>query len=171
MATTSMGGALRSGLAGAATLTAVHETARRRMRNAPRMDVIGMRALGRTMERVGLRRPPRRRLFLETLAGDLASNAAWYSLVGLGRPDHVWRRGLLLGLAAGVGAVVLPPLLGLGESPGTRTPKTQALTVAWYVAGGLAAAAAARATLPPRRPNRRQPADPWADDPHGHNGI
>jgi hypothetical protein len=171
MPTTSLGGALRSGLAGAAALTAVHETARRRMRNAPRMDVIGMRALGRTMERVGMRRPPRRRLFLGTLAGDIASNAAWYSLVGLGRPSHVWRRGLLLGLAAGVGAVVLPPMLGLGRSPGTRTPKTQALTVAWYVAGGLAAAAAARVGSPRRLPNRWQPEDPWADDPHGHDGI
>jgi hypothetical protein len=171
MATTSLGGAIRSGMAGAAALTAVHETARRRMRGAPRMDVIGMRALGRTLERAGLRRPPRRRLFYETLAGDLASNAAWYSLVGLGRPDRVWRRGLLLGLAAGAGAVLLPPILGLGRSPGTQTPKTQALTVAWYVIGGLAAAAAAKTASPASRNRRAAPADPWADDPHSHNGI
>ena len=170
MATTSLAGALRSGLAGAATLTAVHETARRRVRHAPRMDVIGMRAIGRTMERAGLRRPPRRRLFRETLAGDLVSNTVWYSLVGLGRPERVWQRGLLLGLVAGVGAVVLPPMLGLGRSPGTRTPKTQALTVAWYVAGGLAAAAAARMASGRDVASERS-ADPWADDPHGHNGI
>jgi hypothetical protein len=158
-------------MAGAAALTAVHETARRRMRGAPRMDVIGMRALGRTLERAGLRRPRRRRLFYGTLAGDLASNAAWYSLVGLGRPERVWQRGLLLGLAAGAGAVLLPPMLGLGRSPGTRTPKTQALTIAWYVIGGLAAAAAASTASPARRNRGAAPADPWADDPHSHNGI
>ena len=170
MTTTSIGGALGSGLAGAATLTAVHETARRRMRNAPRMDVIGMRALGRTMERAGLRRPPQRTLFRETMVGDIVSNTVWYSLVALGSPERVWRRGLLLGLAAGAGAVVLPPMLGLGRSPGTRTPRTQVLTVAWYVAGGLAAAAAARMASR-RGAQRTVPDDPWADDPHGHNGI
>lgn len=170
MATTSLKGALGSGFAGAATLTALHETARRRLKHPPRMDVIGMRALDRTMRRVGIRRQPQRRLFYETLAGDLASNAAWYSLVGLGRPDRVWRRGLLLGLAAGAGAVLLPPVLGLGRTPRARTPTTQALTVAWYVAGGLAAAAAARVAAG-RRPTTRVPVDPWADDPHAHNGI
>ena len=170
MAITSVRGALGSGLAGAAALTAIHETARRRLPHAPRMDVIGMRALGRTMTRAGIDPPPGRRLFYETLAGDVLSNAAYYSLVAVGRPDRVWRRGLLLGLAAGVGAVLLPPLLGLGRSPDTKTPVTQALTVAWYVAGGLAAAAAA-STVFERRPGRSVPEDPWADDPHGHNGI
>jgi hypothetical protein len=169
MATTSLAGALGSGLAGAATLTAVHETARRRIRNPPRMDVIGMRALGRTMQRAGIRRPSPDRLFYQTLAGDIVSNTAWYSLVGLGSPDRVWRRGLMLGLAAGVGAVLLPPVLGLGRSPGTRTPRTQALTVAWYVAGGLAAAAAARVSA--RRSPRSRTRDRWPDDPHAHNGI
>lgn len=170
MAMTSVGGALGSGLAGAAALTAIHETARRRISSAPRMDVIGMRALGRTMRRVGVRPQPERRLFYETMAGDIVSNAAYYSLVAIGRPERVWRRGLLLGLAAGAGAVLLPPMLGLGRSPGTKTPVTQALTVAWYVAGGLAAAAAASA-VSRRRRVRSVPEDPWGDDPHGHNGI
>lgn len=171
MATTSLRGALGSGFAGAATLTALHETARRRLEHPPRMDVIGMRALDRVMRKAGIRRQPRRRLFRQTLAGDLVSNAAWYSLVGLGRRDHVWRRGLMLGLVAGAGAVLLPPLLGLGRSPGSRTPTTQALTVAWYVAGGLAAAAAASAAAR-NRPARTEPLlDPWSDDPHAQNGI
>jgi hypothetical protein len=52
-------------------------------------------------------------------------------------------RGALLGLAAGVGAAYLPPRIGLGEQPGQRPPATQIMTVAWYLAGGLAAAAAA----------------------------
>lgn len=170
MATTSLAGALGSGFAGAAALTALHETLRRRVPHAPRMDVIGMRALDRMMARTGIRRQPRRRLFYETLAGDLASNAAYYSLVGLGRPERVWMRGLLLGLAAGAGAVLLPPVLGLGRSPGAKAPVTPAMTVALYVAGGLAAAAAARSGN--RTPKRvRRPGRPAAEATPAYAGI
>lgn len=138
-----LGRSLTSGLAGAAALTAVHETARRTLAHPPRMDAIGMRALARTMRRLG-RRPPREpRLFRETLAADLLANALYYGLVGLG--ERAWRRGTLLGLAAGVGAVALPPILGLGRQPHASRVGTPALTVAWYLVGGLAAAAAARA--------------------------
>ncbi len=45
---------------------------------------------------------------------------------------------------AGLGAVALPKPLGPGRQPGQRTPMTQAMTVAWYVAGALAAAATYR---------------------------
>jgi hypothetical protein len=51
-------------------------------------------------------------------------------------------RGALLGLGAGVGAVTLPKTLGLNEEATTRTMKTKVLTVAWYLIGGLVAAAA-----------------------------
>jgi hypothetical protein len=137
--------ALGSGLAGSAALTAIHETARRTIDHPPRMDAIGKRALARTMRAVGMKPPRERRLFRETLLGDLAANALYYSLVELtGHREGAWRRGTLLGAAAGVGAAVLPPLLGLGRSPGARWPKTPALTFAWYLAGGLAAAAVVR---------------------------
>ncbi len=46
-----------------------------------------------------------------------------------------------LGLAAGAGALVLPKPLGLGEAPKSRRPATRIMTVAWYLIGGLAAAA------------------------------
>src|SRR3954447_6028938 len=39
--------AVASGAAGALALTAVHQLARRRVRRAPRMDVLGMRAIAR----------------------------------------------------------------------------------------------------------------------------
>jgi hypothetical protein len=78
------------------------------------------------------------------LAGDLALNSLYYSLVGVGDREGAFQRGVLLGLAAGVGAVALPGPLGLGTGPSARTPATQAMTVAWYLVGGLAAAAAYR---------------------------
>ena len=53
--------------------------------------------------------------------------------------------GVALGLAAGVGAVLLPPQLGLSGATTGRTGATAALTVALYAAGGLVAGAAYRA--------------------------
>jgi hypothetical protein len=138
---------LGSGVAGALALTAVHETARRTIPRAPRMDVIGRRAIARPMRAMGVNPPAGQKLQAAALAGDIVSNALFYSLVGLGgrRGGDVWRRGLLLGVAAGVGAAVLPPVLGLGRQPGHRGGLTQLLTILWYTIGGIAAAAAFRA--------------------------
>ena len=134
--------ALGSGLAGAAALTLVHETARRVIPHPPRMDVIGVRAISRPMRAAGYAPPRYNRLHGMALAGEMVSNSAYYSLVGVGGREHVWRRGTVLGLAAGLGAALLPPVMGLGNQPHRKTPFTQILTVAWYLIGGLAAAAA-----------------------------
>ena len=55
------------------------------------------------------------------------------------RPQNAVACGALLGLTAGVGALVLPGPLGLGEAPAKRTGGTAAMTLAWYTLGGLAA--------------------------------
>lgn len=135
--------AMLAGLAGACTVTLIHETMRRLDPDAPRMDVLGMRAIAKMMRAADLTPPPEDKLFGLTLAGDIVSNAAYYSLIGGGK--NAWVRGGLLGLAAGVGGVVLPGPLGLGTAPSNRTTKTQIMTVAWYLLGGLATAAVARA--------------------------
>ncbi len=135
--------ALGSGLAGALALTLLHETGRRVIPEAPRMDILGMRVIARTMNRAGQPPPTRERLHSMALAGDIAGNALYYSLVGAGAPGSgAWLRGGLLGLLAGLGGVFLPSSLGLGSGPSSRTRQTQALTVLWYLVGGLAAAAA-----------------------------
>lgn len=135
--------ALGGGLVGACALTLLHEAGRRVIPNAPRMDILGMRAIQKSMRAVGEEETPAdMELHDLALVGDLVSNSLYYSLVGVGDPRHALLRGTLLGLAAGVGAVALPGPLGLGESPSARTPQTEILTVAWYTIGGLAAAAA-----------------------------
>ena len=135
--------ALASGAVGASALTLLHEAARRVLPEAPRVDLLGMRAIARSAREAGGRPPSDEALYGLALVGDLTSNALYYSLVGAAPRKKRWRRGLLLGLAAGAGTVVLPPLLGLGKAPSARTPATAVMTVAWYVAGGLAAAATA----------------------------
>jgi hypothetical protein len=108
------------------------------------MDVIGERALSRSLAVVGRRPPTGRRLYQASLAGELLSNSLYYSMVGAASRSRALRSGLLLGLAAGLGAVLLPPRLGLGRPPGEKAPLTPLLTIAWYTAGGVAAAAVTR---------------------------
>lgn len=137
---------LASGVTGALTLTLVHEVARRYVPHAPRMDVLGMRAIAKGMYKLNVQPPAEEKLFQYSIIGDLVSNSLYYTLTGTGR--KAWWRGATLGLAAGIGGVVLPKPLGLGEEPSGRTPQTKAMTVTWYLLGGLAAAALSRTLLP-----------------------
>jgi hypothetical protein len=136
--------ALGNGLVGAVVLTAIHETVRHIIpATAPRMDVLGMRGLRKLLGNANAPQPDQDTLFNLTMAGDILSNGLYYSLVGTGK--NAWQRGAVLGLAAGVGGVVLPGPMGLGDGPSNRTTQTKLMTVAWYLLGGLAAAGAARA--------------------------
>ncbi|WP_276498757.1 hypothetical protein [Pontibacter litorisediminis] len=132
--------AVAGGVAGACALTLLHETVRRVVPNAPRMDILGMRAISKLMNMAG-EEPPRDKEELHnwSLVGDIVSNSVYYSLAGTGK--DAWWRGAILGAAAGVGGVLLPGPMGLGEEPSNRTPKTQAMTIGYYLLGGLVAAA------------------------------
>src|SRR5215218_5688138 len=142
---------LLAGVCGAVALTAVHQLARRVTDDAPRMDVLGERAIARTVRAAGGTLPMQPTLHRWALAGDLIANSAYYSLVACGRDAHVWTRGVAMGLAAGAGALVLPRRIGLGDPPRSHHVPNQVMTVAWYLIGGLAAAAVGQGL---RRPER-----------------
>ena len=134
---------LAAGFAGALALTALHEVARRlRPHDAPRMDVLGERGLRKILNLADLPQPTEGVAYTATMLGDILSNGLYYTLVGSGK--HSLQRGLALGVAAGIGGVVLPGPMGLGEAPSNRTPQTKAMTVAWYTVGGLVAGAIAQ---------------------------
>lgn len=135
--------AVGSGLVGAVVLTAIHQVAREMIKDAPRMDVLGRRAIAKGLKRLGIRPPRKATLQRYALAGDIVSNSLYYALVGVGG-GHSMSKGALLGALAGVGAVALPPRMGLGRRPSRATRATKAMTVAWYTAGGVAAGAALR---------------------------
>lgn len=139
---------LVSGLAGALVLTAIHEAARRRFPDAPRMDVLGMRALRRFVPALAHEQPRSSRLRRLALAGDIVANTAYYAAVPGATAARTWTRATLLGVAAGAGALTLPRRIGLGDAPRVERPANQVMTMAWYVAGALAAAATARALAP-----------------------
>src|SRR4051812_17191037 len=120
MTASSTGRALLAGLAGALAVNLIHETVRRlRPRDAPRLDVLGMRALTRVFRTADANPPPAPQLHTLTLVADVLGNGLYYSLVGSGR--NAWWRGGALGLAAGTGGVLLPGPLGLGEKQSNRT--------------------------------------------------
>lgn len=134
--------ALVSGAAGAATVTLAHEVVRQLVPRAPRMDRLGMNALSRVLRALGVSPPRGEKLRGYTLMADLGSNALFYAPVAL-RTKRPWLTGLAMGAAGGLGAVFLTPLLGLPRRHRGTTLGTQAMTVALYAAGGLAAGAMA----------------------------
>jgi hypothetical protein len=140
--------AVGPGLIGSLSVTLIHEGARRVLKHPPRMDVLGKRALKKGGRWLGLRPAHGRRLHRQALVGDILSNTLFYSLVAMGRPRRPYVRGAILGALAGLGAVVLPPVLGLGRRPSRAKASTALLTVAWYLLGGLSAARATRALTP-----------------------
>jgi len=130
-----------SGVAGAVTLTAVHQAAKMMSDTAPQMDVLGMRAIARATGTSGMADESadvdserNRGLYKYALAGDMLANSAYYSMA------TTWTRGAALGLAAGIGALVLPRHLGLGDPPNSDLLSNKIMTIAWYTLGGLAAA-------------------------------
>lgn len=139
--------ALGGGLAGAVTLTIIHEGIKKIDPKAPRMDLLGMQSLSKILRGVGQMPPKGENLYWATMAGDLISNALYYSVVGLGERRNILFNGLQLGASAGLGAVVLPKYLGLNNRHSNRTTKTGLMTVAYYLIGGLVASAVTKSLL------------------------
>ncbi len=132
--------ALAGGLAGAITLNLIHETYRKIDKDAPKIHLIGEEALVKMLKAAHLPQPNgKEELYRWTMAGDILSNAVYYSLIGAGKRKSLLKRGLVLGLTAGVVTVFMPKKMGLNNAPSDRTTETKVLTVLWYTLGGLAA--------------------------------
>jgi hypothetical protein len=131
--------ALAGGFAGACAMTLLHETIRRFDKDAPRMDLMGMEALGKGINKVTGKVPDEDTLYGGALAGEVASNTLYYSMAGIGE-EKTDLKGTVLGIAAGLGGIYLPGILGLNQENSARTDKTKALTAIYYSVGGLVAA-------------------------------
>jgi hypothetical protein len=140
-----------SGLVGAVALTALHEGTRRVATHPPRMDLLGRRAVKKTLDASGQDTRPRAELHKWALVGDIVANTIYYASIGRGAGRARWGRALVLGTAAGVGAVALPPLIGLGRAPNSQYTSTNLMTLGLYLTGALASAAAASYMRAPQR--------------------
>lgn len=149
---TNLASSVLAGSAGALALTAVHESVRRFDPRAPRMDLVAMRGLRWTLDSLG-KRASESTLHRMALVGDVLSNTAYYALVGIGHARRAPMRGAVLGALAGIGALALPPHLGLGKPPHSASARNRVMTVAWYTIGGVVAGYVQRA-LARRRAQR-----------------
>jgi hypothetical protein len=132
---------LIGGFAGACALTLINQAVSRMDKDAPRLDLLGMNAIAKLIKSPQSAPLLVRNLLPMSVAGDLVSNSLYYGMASGNSSNQRLLKGLLLGLGAGIGAVALPKPIGLEESHTNRTTKTQAMTIAWYVLGGLVAAA------------------------------
>lgn len=134
---------LAGGLAGAVTVTLLHEVIRKIDPSAPRMDLVGKAVTEKLMQKAGKHIPTSNKLYATSLAGSIMANTLYYSLAGLGH-KNLLSIGSMLGLTAGAGAVTLPAKLGLNGIHSSGTSKRRWMTLALYMTGGLVAAAVTR---------------------------
>ncbi len=147
---------LAGGLAGATAVTLIHESIKAVVPQAPRMDRLGMEAISKGLRKANKRVPKENALFTMALAGDLLSNAIYYSAAGIGSEKNIWVRSSALGLAAGLGAVLLPGPLGLSKQHSNRTLSTKIMTVGLYVAGSLVTTAVIKLLNRKKRENHKE---------------
>lgn len=136
---------LLGGLGGAIVLNIIHESLKKKGTDMPRVDLVGEEALQKSLNYLGTSIDDDATLYKAILAGDVISNALYYSLIGGGSYKHIWTRAVFYGLSGGIGAVTLPEPVGLDPKPVNKTQKTKALTVAYYLAGALVTGALLKA--------------------------
>ena len=140
------------GLAGACALTLINQAIAKFDRKAPRLDLLGRNAVAKFIKGPRSAPPFVQNLLPMALAGDLVSNSLYYALASGRDKNKTLIRGALLGLGAGLGAVALPKPMGLDASTTNLTPRTQVMTVIYYIVGGLVAAATINAMEKDKKP-------------------
>jgi hypothetical protein len=147
------------GIAGAVALTLLNEGVKKVDKNAPRLDLLGQNALAKLMKGNNILPQAAQKLF--PLAGDLLTNSMFFGMARGNGTGNTYVRGALLGLSAGIGALTLPKPLGLEEKHTNENSHKALLTIAWYVIGGLVAAAVINAI------DEHQPAKSKVEDLKG----
>lgn len=135
---------LAGGLAGAIAVTLLNEVLKKIDSEAPRMDRMGMEAISKGYQAMDEPLPTKEKLYYYSLLGDIISNTLYFSFTGKGSSRKSLLRGGLLGLSSGMGAVFTPQHVGLNEHHTNKSSKTQAMTVAYYLIGGLVAGAVSK---------------------------
>lgn len=123
---------LAGGLAGASTLSLLHEAMNQFDNNSTPLKSIGKPGMLRKLAKYKKKgKVPEG--FSIKLAGELLSGAAYYGLTGLSKKKNAVMTGSLLGLAAGLVSVMLQ---SEGDELEQQTTAEQLATVAGYTAAG-----------------------------------
>lgn len=132
---------LIGGLAGAISITIIHELTKKVFPDAPRLDKLGEQATAKLVGKVTGETPPKKDVYGAALAGDLIANALYYGFAAAGS-KHPIRTAGVLGITAGVGALKLPAKMGLKEEYTSGNFQRKLITVGLYTLGGIIAGAA-----------------------------
>ena len=135
---------LAGGLAGTLAVASLHEAMKKMTPDAPRIDILNRELIRKGLKRMNKDVPGEDELQRWSVGGEIFCDTAYYSLAGMGGKRGVWFRGAVLGLIAGVTAVILPKPLGLPEEPSNKTMGTRLMTIGLYVVGGIVSAAVAQ---------------------------
>lgn len=120
-----------AGLGGAIALNLLHEIVRNNFDNVPEVNKIGEEALNKSLETVDMKITDKDQLYAATLAGDVISNGIYYAATATSGFN------LVSGVAAGVGAVMLPEKMGLDDSPVAGSTQKKLMTVGYYLFGAV----------------------------------
>lgn len=120
-----------AGLGGAIALNLLHEIVRNNFDNVPEVNKVGEEALNKSLETVDMKITDKDQLYAATLAGDVISNGIYYAATATSGFN------LVSGVAAGVGAVMLPEKMGLVDSPVAGSTQKKLMTVGYYLFGAV----------------------------------
>lgn len=90
------------GLLGALAVSTAHETIKRILPQAPRMDKLGMQTISLLLVKADYKPLSKKELYLIAMVGDIISNGLYYSVAGSDNRNKTIIKGALLGAAAGV---------------------------------------------------------------------
>src|SRR5687767_235124 len=111
---------LIGGLAGALSVTLLHETLRKVYPGAPRLDLLGEQATSKIIKATGHEPPAEDKLYGTALVGDVAANALYYGFAAA-NAKHPVRTAAILGITAGLGAISIPSKIGLSDQHSAAT--------------------------------------------------
>lgn len=126
---------ITTGLAGSTALTGLHE-ALKNMNGTPRVDLLGKEALEKVFGN-GESRISENTLYWGSIAGDLLSNSAFYSIIA--KAKNPMFTGAIIGGVVGTFTLVSPNLFGLNKNHVRSTETKKYITLGYYIFGGLAA--------------------------------
>lgn len=138
-----MTNALEGGLAGATTLTLLHEAIDKIDPKAPKTRLLHNSRLLKKIKKQSNKKGRIPIKFYIRLATELLASAGYFGLSGLGKKKNAVLRGGLLGAAAGLGVAFLNSQDEEDKNQENRNAtRDKILTIALYTAGGLIAGAA-----------------------------
>ena len=121
-----------AGLGGAIAINMLHNFMKNKFDDVPKFKEVKHEAVDKSLEKINLQIKDEDRLQRATFAGDILSNAIYYSITP-------FKMTSLIGILGGFGAIVLPKKLGLDNRPIAGTDTKKIITVGYYLFGAFVA--------------------------------